>query len=522
MAEIAVLHDYLDLPVAGRSAHTAVEEADGAKITYGELGRLSDALRDRLLSMGVRPGDRVGVWVRKSIDAVAAIYGILKAGAAYVPVDPTAPAGRNGYIFSNCSIRTAIVEDRYAAALRSELTAAGQDVPLIEIEGAGGGLGLRRRLDALQSESPAPHGTTIRPAADDLAYILYTSGSTGKPKGVMLSHGNAMSFIEWCSETFEPSGEERFSAHAPFHFDLSILDLFLPAKHGATLVVIGEELGKEPTQLAQFIAESRISSWYSAPSILSLLVERGKLREYDYGNLRRVLFAGEVFPIVRLNALRHLWPLPVYYNLYGPTETNVCTYFQVPADIEDSRTEPYPIGKICSHLSGVAIDASGNPVLDGSEGELCIAGPGVMLGYWGQPEQTENAYYVSEDEKRYYRTGDIVAREEGGSYRYLGRRDRMIKKRGYRVELDEIEACLYLHPEIDEAAVVAVPHDELGQMIRAHLSIRGAERMSIIKLKRFCSEHLPIYMIPDQFSFHPALPKTSTGKTNYQELKQYG
>jgi acyl-coenzyme A synthetase/AMP-(fatty) acid ligase len=283
------------------------------------------------------------------------------------------------------------------------------------------------------------------------------------------------------------------------------------------LVVIGEVVGKDPEELARVIAASRISIWYSAPSMLSLLAQRGKLEQHDYRHLRTVLFAGEVFPVVHLRALTKLWPGRAYHNLYGPTETNVCTAYRIPAVIPDDRVEPYPIGQVCTHLDGIVVDASGRVQPPESEGELCIAGPAVMHGYWNDPAQTEQRF-ISAGGRRWYRTGDIVRLDANADYVYVGRRDRMVKKRGYRVELDEIEACLYRHPDVLEAAVVALPHDELGLLVRAHLGTRDGQRLSVVKLKSFCSLHLPTYMIPDRFEFHAVLPKTSTGKTDYQSL----
>lgn len=513
----AVLHDYLAGAAARRGAHPAVEEAGGASISYAGLDALSDRVRDRLQAIGVRPGDRVGISVRKSIDTVAAIWGVLKAGAAYVPVDPTAPASRNGYIFANCTVRAAVVESRAADALRAELDSVGHGAEFLILSGAGGGQALAAALDAWDAQAPAATGSTVRPAPGDLAYILYTSGSTGRPKGVMLSHENATSFVDWCSAAFSPREDDRFSAHAPFHFDLSIFDLYVSIKHGGTLVLIGEDLGKEPAALAGFIARSRLSIWYSAPSILTLLVQRGGLDQHDFGALRTVLFAGEVFPVVHLRALKHLWPHPVYFNLYGPTETNVCTAYEVPEHVPADRAEPYPIGKVCTQLRGIVVDAEGNVLGDADEGELCITGPGVMLGYWNDPAQTARRC-IEHGGLRWYRTGDIVARDEAGDYRYLGRRDRMVKKRGYRIELGEIEACLVRHPDVREVAVVAIPNDEVGLLVRAHLGTDGGKRLSTVQLKQFSSEHLPAYMIPDQFAFHDALPKTSTGKMDYQAL----
>ena len=199
----------------------------------------------------------------------------------------------------------------------------------------------------------------VRPRRTDLAYILYTSGSTGKPKGVMLSHENGVSYVDWCTEVFEPDANDRFSSHAPFHFDLSILDIHVPLKHGATLVLIGEDIGKDPERLAALIAEQRISIWYSAPSILGLLAQFGKLDRHDYSALRLVLFAGEVFAVKHLRALTVQLPKPRYFNLYGPTETNVCTYYEVMLPVPEDRVVPYPIGKTCSHLRCKVVDTDG-------------------------------------------------------------------------------------------------------------------------------------------------------------------
>ena len=500
--------------------NVAVVEPGHGSITYRDLATLSDRLRDRLHALGVRPGDRVGIYLRKSIDAVAAIYGILKTGAAYVPVDPGAPPARNAYILQNCAVRAIVMESRFDAKLRPELEQLGPVPTLILCADAGAGEALRRALDDADAKEAAPAVATFRPRRTDLAYILYTSGSTGKPKGVMLSHENGVSYVDWCTEVFEPDANDRFSSHAPFHFDLSILDIHVPLKHGATLVLIGEDLGKDPERLAALIAEQRISIWYSAPSILGLLAQFGKLDRHDYSALRLVLFAGEVFAVKHLRTLTVQLPKPRYFNLYGPTETNVCTYYEVMLPVPEDRVVPYPIGRTCSHLRCKVVDTDGGEVRAGDEGELCVTGRGVMQGYWALPEQSARAFLTDRDGARWYKTGDIVIEAPDGNYTYLGRRDRMVKRRGYRVELGEIEVALYRHPRIKEAAVVAKPDEELGVKITAFLSCREAKRPTLIEIKRFCSEHLPLYMIPDVFSWHEALPKTSTDKTDYQRLKE--
>ncbi len=507
---------------ARRAPHAvAVVEPGQGSIGYGDLDALSDRMRDRLAALGVVRGDRVGLYLHKSIDSVATLLGVLKAGAAYVPVDPGAPAQRGAYILHNCAVAAVVVEAGLADKLGVELAALGAAPPMIVVDGSShAGAGLCTALDSADAKAKAQPTATVDSAPDDLAYILYTSGSTGKPKGVMLSHENAVSFVDWCSESFTPGATDRFSSHAPFHFDLSILDIHVCLKHGATLVLIAEDASKDAPRLAQLIANEKISIWYSAPSILALLAQFGNLARHDYSALRQVLFAGEVFPVKHLRALTELVPHPRYFNLYGPTETNVCTYHEILLPVPPERTTPYPIGKVCSHLRGRVVDDHGVDVTRGSEGELCIAGAGVMQGYWALPEQTAKGFFVAPDGTRWYRTGDIVIEDQDGCYTYRGRRDRMVKRRGYRVELGEIESGLYRHPNIKEAAVVAFADEHEGVSIKAFLSAREAKRPSLIEIKRFCADNLPLYMIPDTFAWFDSLPKTSTDKIDYQRLKE--
>jgi acyl-coenzyme A synthetase/AMP-(fatty) acid ligase len=293
----------------------------------------------------------------------------------------------------------------------------------------------------------------------------------------------------------------------------------VPIKHGASLVLISEEIGKDPVRLAATISEKNITIWYSAPSILGFLAQYGKLERYDYSSLRTILFAGEVFPVKHLRLLKSLIPNPRYFNLYGPTETNVCTFYEIPQIIPEDRANPFPIGKACSNYQIRVFDELGQEVSPGNEGELCASGEGMMIGYWNLPERTANAFLVDVSGQKWYKTGDIVCEAPDGNYLYLARRDRMVKKRGYRIELGEIESGLYRHPAIKEAAVVAL-HSDDGVKIRAFISHHQDSRPSIIELKQFCAQNLPAYMAPDLFSFLDVLPKTSTDKIDYQKLKE--
>ena len=370
--------------------------------------------------------------------------------------------------------------------------------------------------EIMADDAPSPLAPCRDP--DDLAYILFTSGSTGQPKGVMLSHANAFTFLDWCQETLGPwADDDRFSSHAPFHFDLSVFDLFVSCRNAATLVLIGESLAKEPELLGEFLAAGRISVWYSAPSILALLTRHGHLDRPGSAAPRLVLFAGEVFPVGPLRRLRQLWPEARLWNLYGPTETNVCTAHPIPAAIPDDRTEPYPIGTVCPPLRARVVDEEGQDVPAGAIGELVIAGPGVMRGYFGQPELTARAFFIDAEELRWYRTGDLVVDDGAGCYQFHGRRDRMVKKRGYRIELGEIESALYRHDSVDRAAVVARA-DESGVSIAAFVALKPDQKRSIIAMKRHCTVYLPNYMVPDTITFMSSLPATSTDKVDYQRL----
>ncbi|MCK6486306.1 MAG: amino acid adenylation domain-containing protein [Phycisphaerae bacterium] len=510
-AGIDCLPDLLERWARRTPNAAAIEDSAGRALSYRQLDAAAGRVAARLHALGVRRGDRVGLCMPKSIHSVACIFGIMKARAAYVPVDYSAPPERNRFIFTNCQARVVCADEPRAAAL----SAGGAPAPMIVFPGES-----TEARPCPELEGLPPDWRSDEPAAlDDLAYILYTSGSTGVPKGVMHAHRSALSFVRWCHDVFEPTADDRISSHAPFHFDLSIHDLYVPMTVGAAIILVEDALGKEPHQLGPYIAEKRISIWYSVPSILALLAQYGKLDQCDCSALRLVLFAGEVFPIKQLRALKKLWPDKTCYNLYGPTETNVCTYFRIPDEIEEDRTTPYPIGVTCENCESIVLDENDRPVSTDGEGLLLIrqSGP-VMLGYWNLPEQSAKCFWTDEQGATWYRTGDVVHRDANGDFIFVGRRDRMVKRRGYRIELGEIESALYRHPQVREAAAISVPDAEAGVRIVACLTPHPGEKLSIIQLKQFCAQNLPQYMIPDLFQFFDKLPRTSTDKVDYQSL----
>ncbi|WP_435008887.1 amino acid adenylation domain-containing protein [Tundrisphaera lichenicola] len=510
------LSQLLDRAADSRPGHPAVEDERGQTFTYQELRFAADRLATRLNKWGVGRGDRVGLFLPKGREAVAAIHGVLRSGAAYVPVDPGSPAVRGAGILADAGVKAVVVDATHAAALRDAWPIGGP-IPRFIVEGGEGPCPTDASWDSVMTDdAPAPLPSAFE--VDDLAYILYTSGSTGRPKGVMLSHANAFAFIDWCDQSFDLRGEDRFASHAPFHFDLSIFDLYASCGVGATLVLIGESTGKDPAKLGRFLGDRAISVWYSAPSILALMAEYGGLASPGVPAPRLVLFAGEVFPIAPLKKLRRAWPGSQMWNLYGPTETNVCTAFPIPPTIDDDREAPFPIGPTCAPALGKVIDEHGRELPSGAVGELVVNGPGVMLGYFGRPDLTARAFFL-DDRGAWYRTGDLVSDDGTGTYRFHGRRDRMVKKRGYRIELGEIEAAIYRHDGVDRAAVIARATDD-GVSLVAFIAMKPGRKGSIIALKRHCTTLLPPYMVPDEVQFLSDFPTTSTDKVDYQGLKR--
>lgn len=507
-AQPKALTHLLELSAQNAPEATALVDTHNRELSYRQLNELAEHMAAALIAKGVKPGDRVGVCMPKSANSVISILGALKAGAAYVPAAYDSPAERNTFIFENCKARVVCVDGPRAQSLYPDGTQTTLVFPGEATEHIG--------ADWLTQAGSPPHTHTINP--DDLAYILYTSGSTGMPKGVMHTHASALSFVMWCNEVFDPTVHDRFSSHAPFHFDLSILDLYVPMTAGAAIVLVGEDQGKDPHTLGEFIANRRISVWYSVPSILAMLAQYGRIDELDCSALRTVLFAGEVFPVKHLRLLTEKWPKRDYYNLYGPTETNVCTYYKIPDTIDPERDVPYPIGPACSNCKPLVLDLDNKPVTGKSEGVLYIhqSGP-VMKGYYNDEERTNKAMYVDSNGERWYCTGDVVIEDENGDYIFVGRRDRMVKRRGYRIELGEIEAGMYRHPQVREAAAVATTNPE-GTVITVFLSGKDGAKLSILAMKQYSMKALPPSMTPDRFVFMDALPRTSTDKVDYQSL----
>ncbi|MGI8890894.1 MAG: amino acid adenylation domain-containing protein [Chthoniobacterales bacterium] len=516
------LHHLLSASAARNPDAEAVRLLEQA-LTYGELERLSNQLAHALIKNGVRAGDRVGIYLKKSPSAIASIFGIMKTGACYVPVDANAPGQRLEEIGRQCGFRALITSKALFMKLGASLYENKELRSIFFVDEApetAPALPAFSFSDALPTFPQEDPGV---PTIDhDLAYILFTSGSTGTPKGVMLSHLNALTFVNWSVETFGITEKDRLSNHAPFNFDLSVFDIFVAVKAGAAICLVPEGLSVFPLQLSLFIQDQKITVWYSVPMVLMLLLARGKLEQRDLSALRIILFAGEVFPTKHLRAFMEKLPDKRYANLYGPTETNVCAYYEV-EPLSPEETAPIPIGKACANTNLIAINADGKPVVGpGEEGLLYARGSTVMQGYYGRPENTAASFipnpFATGREEKLYCTGDWVTIDEDGNYLFVGRKDHMIKTRGYRVELGEIEAVMVAHPAVDEAVALPIPDEAIGNTIHAVVTIANGSSLDLMQLKQHCGEKLPAYMVPEKIQFRDSLPRTDNGKIDRRRL----
>lgn len=420
----------------------------------------------------------IAIAIDRGIDAASCIYGILSAGAIYLPLDIKNPAPRLNFIIKDA-------QPKFIIGLGAEpswLDATGKWIDLTYL------LTLPADFSLVDVDEK------------NLAAILYTSGSTGSPKGVALSHHALINFSRWAKQRFSITTQDRIASLAPFHFDLSIFDLFTSLAAGASVYFIPTRLTLAPSRLTAWLSAQQITTWYTVPSLLSFIAMKGALATTPLPKLRRLLFAGEVFPSAQLIKLVDLLPDTELYNLYGPTETNVCSYWQV------DRTQLAPEKNIPIGLPACQATLSLHP----DTAELLVASANNFSGYWQKGElQPFNASN--------YPTGDKASINAQGDYCYHGRLDRMLKCSGYRVEPAEIEQSINQLNGIESCAVIGIKDSTSGQRPAAAVVLKqGAELGSSIKPLR---QQLAAYMQPCRFIVLESLPRLSNGKTDYQAIQ---
>ena len=477
-------------------------------LTYGELNDKTDQLAGHLISKGVKKGDRVGVYLFRSIKTAIAIYGIMKAGAAFVPIDPGLPISRITYLLKDCGIEHLVTHPLLQKKHRKIIY--GQ-TPLLSLIGSKmsdiDSISWENLFDCSLKDDSMPDLNE-----DDLAYVMYTSGSTGHPKGIMHTHKSGMSYARLSVNLFDIKPQDRLASHAPLHFDISTLGYLSGPLAKATTVILSEAHVKMATSLASLIEKERISIWYSVPLALVQLLQNGNIQHKDLSALRLILFGGEVFATKYLREWMQRCPKTRFYNIYGPAEVNQCTAYELKSP--PAENEIVPIGHVWEETEFRILDENGNPKKDGS-GELAIHSTTMMSGYWNNGALTEKSWYhekSSEGNKTFFKTGDVVFKNEEGNLVFLGRNDRQVKIRGYRIEIDEIEAALLAHENVVEAAVVTVQKNQTEKEILAAVILNEKEVLGQKELKTHCRKLLPSYAVPESIAFMHDFPRTGSGK----------
>ena len=497
------------------------------KMTYGEWEMASNRLARALRAAGCVAGDRVGLLLPKSPEALIGMFGALKADCIYVPLDTSSPAARLARILESADCRC-LLAMKSAAPLLNELLRSGA-IAGAKVGWMDEGAELETELTAFsrddvetQSASPVHSPVSDR---QSVAHILFTSGTTGAPKGVMITHANVTQFIDWGVKRFGIGAGDRISAHPPFHFDLSTFDIHGAVAAGAELHLVPAELNLLPNRLADFIRNSQLTQWFSVPSILTHMAKSDAVHANDFPAMRRLLWCGEKFPTPSLMHWMQRLPGIAFFNLYGPTEATIASSWFHVQQCPRTETTEIPIGEACDGERLLILDDDLKPVAPGSVGDLYIGGVGLSPGYWRDPARTDEVFRQDPAMPgaggRIYKTGDLARQGEDEQVYLLGRSDSQIKCRGYRIELGEIEAALHSLTEIRDAAVVAIESDafEGTEICCAWVPAAGVE-VSPVKLRKRLTQLLPGYMIPARWMELDRMPLNGNGKTDRRCLKE--
>lgn len=511
------------------------------ELTYAQLVMRSNQLANWLIEEGLRPGDRVGIYLHRCLESVIAVYGVFKAGGAYVPLDPNAPIPRTTQLIQNCGIRHLLSSKNQRRQLPEILSASPnlQAILAYPMEDAA------KAVSWDQLDNLATHAPDIRQLESDLAYIMYTSGSTGQPKGIMHTHASGMAYARLSSDLYALQANDIVGNHCALHFDMSTLGYFSAPMAGATTVLISDAHTKFPLSLLQLIAREKISVWYSVPLALTQLLQTGQLKDYDLSALRWVLFGGEPFPPAQARELMAQLPQASLSNVYGPAEVNQCTYYNFSSP--PTNDESLPLGYVWNNTEVLIVDDNDQPVAAGEIGELLVRSATMMQAYWNAPELNEKAFFHRHRfggfTETFYRTGDLVCTSAGRTptekfeppinrqpsfgqdtvaeqrvLLFQGRKDRQLKIRGHRIELEEVEHIVNALPMVRHSVVFPVPKGEEGFLLE--LLIESEEKQDARELRRVLAQHLPAIALPQKIHFTKALPRTAAGKIDRKAVRQ--
>ncbi|MEZ5039500.1 MAG: amino acid adenylation domain-containing protein [Saprospiraceae bacterium] len=489
-------------------------------VTYSQLLTQMNQLAHLLIDLGVQRGDRIGVYLNRSLETAVAVYGIMQAGAAFVPLDPKAPVSRTQLLIQDCGIQHIISQPAQRKSLQSLIET--EALGLKSIIGLSEDWPVRTISWAEVQQLPTQDSPQVRILEKDLAYIMYTSGTTGTPKGIMHTHHSGLSYAKLSASLYGLTHEDRVGNHAALHFDIATFGYFSAPLVGATTVIVPDAHTQMPASLSSLMEAEKLTFWYSVPLALIQLVQRGVLEQRDLRSIRWVLFGGEPFPTKFLRSLMQSWPQAQFSNVYGPAEVNQCTYYHLPTLPETD--DPIPLGYVWENTEMLILDEKDEPVAPGETGELLIRTATMMQGYWKRPDLTEKGFYtqirIPGILETFYRTGDLVRINTDGHLLFLGRKDRQIKTRGYRVELDEVEAVLITHEAVDEAAVFSVQDETFGLLINASVTLKEQAETTEEILRQHIGASLPWYAVPQQIRISQQLPRTAAGKIDRKALQR--
>jgi amino acid adenylation domain-containing protein len=494
---------------AERFPNRVAYQGGGDDLTYRELEALTRKAASFLQSCGLTPGCTVGVLLRKDVKTAVAVHAILRAGGIVVPMDPSAPLGQTRAIVEDCQPRFIITHDEFSKTV-SELE--NDRTAFNAILGIGGGA---NRLS--WEELPEHSGVLVDPRLrhDDPAYVVYTSGSTGEPKGIVHSHRSGFAYARRAVDTYQVTEKDVVSGFPPLHFDQSTFEMFAAPLAGSAVSLIHDRDRSFPARLTEIIEHDGISIWYSVPTALVRILEFGALDQRDLSSLRWVKFGGEVYPVSKLRELMQQLPGVRFSNVYGPAEINQCSFYHL-SEPPEEQTEAIPLGEMWPDAIGL-VRSVGGELRQAGEGELCVATPAMMSGYWGRDTETKSAMLAhdwSGSEHVFYRTGDVIRIDENGLLWFKGRIDHQVKARGFRIELEAVDAAMDLYPQIDECASCLLRKHDGTTGLSAAIIPTDRDTFQTSKFRTHLRSHLAPHAIPEQFVIVESIPRNSNGKIN--------